>query len=158
MFYNQTPKPNLEFGKKNFLPCIKCADYAGPLEHMSKAILIIIFLPAMNTVLCCLCYKLIFYLFISGHTFMEYRRKVPYPSLHWHHPCQIHHSQLFWRLPRKPLYCHGKEGSQSLHLPWKPHSFSEFGYGVFTMNMINVDFGILTSHGNKRAFRPAAKK
>ena len=75
--------------------------------------------------MCRLCYKLIFSLSISGHTFMEYRRKVPYPSLHWHHPGQIHHSQLFWRRPRKRLYCHGKWGSQSLHLsysPWKPHS------------------------------------
>ena len=31
------------------------------------------------------------------------------------------------------------------------------GYGVFTVNMINVDFGTLTSHGNKGVFEVAAK-
>ena len=34
---------------------------------------------------------------------------------------------------------------------------SQFGYGVFTVNMINVDFGILTSRGNKGVFGAAAK-
>ena len=34
---------------------------------------------------------------------------------------------------------------------------SQFGYGVFPVNMINVDFGILTSRGNKGVFGAAAK-
>ena len=34
---------------------------------------------------------------------------------------------------------------------------SQFGYGVFTVNMINVDFGIFTSRGNKGVFGASAK-